>query len=45
MVTRTSISKKALEMIAFQEIRSFPGTEYVLSVEIKPQADRPREAN
>ncbi|WGD51563.1 hypothetical protein QA641_40055 [Bradyrhizobium sp. CB1650] len=41
-MSRSLVSKDDLERIALQEIRSFPGTENVLSVEIEfERSDRP----
>ncbi|MEK9284780.1 MULTISPECIES: hypothetical protein [unclassified Bradyrhizobium] len=41
-MSRSLVSKDDLERIALQEVRSFPGTENVLSVEIEFEAgDRP----
>jgi len=45
VVVRTSICKKELELIALQEIRSFPGAEHVISVEVERQANHPRDMN
>ncbi|WGD55534.1 hypothetical protein QA641_17585 [Bradyrhizobium sp. CB1650] len=40
-VARALISKADLERIALQELRSFPGSEHVLSVEIECETDAP----
>jgi hypothetical protein len=44
-VARTSVLKKDLELIALQEIRSFPGGEYVVSVEIECDAEEASDMN
>jgi hypothetical protein len=38
-VGRTAILRKDLELVALQEIRSFPGGEHVVSVEIECGAE------
>ena len=38
-MARTAILRKDLELVALQEIRSFPGGEYVVSVEIECGAE------
>jgi hypothetical protein len=38
-VARTAILRKDLELVALQEIRSFPGGEHVVSVEIECGAE------
>jgi len=38
-VARTAILRKDLELVALQEIRSFPGGEHVVSVEIECSAE------
>ncbi|MGY8685718.1 hypothetical protein Q2941_49630 [Bradyrhizobium sp. UFLA05-153] len=41
-MSRLLVSKDDLELIALQEVRSFPGTEKVVSVEVEfKQGDRP----
>jgi hypothetical protein len=40
-MARTPVAKKELERIALQEIRSFPGAEHVISVEIECEVDQP----
>ena len=44
-VVRASISRKDLERIALQELRSFPGAEHVISVEIEGQSDQASDVN
>jgi hypothetical protein len=39
-VTKTLVARHELERIALQEIRSFPGCEYVTDIEIAYQLDR-----
>nr|WP_245289069.1 hypothetical protein [Bradyrhizobium sp.]CUT16484.1 hypothetical protein CDS [Bradyrhizobium sp.] len=38
-MARTAILRKDLELVALQEIRSFPGGEHVVSVEIECGAE------
>jgi hypothetical protein len=42
-VARTSISKTDLELMALQQIRSFPGGERVVSVEVECDAGEARD--
>ena len=42
---KTLISKAQLELIAIEEIRSFPGCEYASSVEVEYQPDRSSDTN
>jgi hypothetical protein len=44
-VTKTLIAKHELERIALQEIRSFPGCEFVTDIEIAYQVDRSLHTN
>ena len=44
-VTKTLIAKHELERIALQEIRAFPGCEYVTDIEIAYQVDRVLHTN
>ncbi|MCK1290927.1 hypothetical protein [Bradyrhizobium sp. 30] len=39
------ISKADLERIALQEIRSFPGSEHVVSVEVEYEGNQPQSIN
>jgi hypothetical protein len=41
-VAKALISKADLERIALQEIRNFPGSEHVLSVEVEDETGAPR---
>ncbi|WP_234685312.1 hypothetical protein [Bradyrhizobium monzae] len=41
-VAKALISKADLERIALQEIRNFPGSEHVLSVEVEGETGAPR---
>lgn len=40
MVTKTLVARHDLERMALQEIRSFPGCEYVTDIEIAYQLDK-----
>ncbi len=42
---KTLVSKAQPELIALKEIRTIPGCEYVLSVEVEFQPDRARDTN
>ncbi|MDH2347074.1 hypothetical protein QCM77_37200 [Bradyrhizobium sp. SSUT18] len=42
-MARTAILRKDLELVALQEIRSFPGGEHVVSVEIECGAEEDRD--
>ena len=44
-VTKTLVARHELERIALQEIRSFPGCEYVIDIEIAYQVDRVLHTN
>ena len=44
-VTKTLVARHQLERIALQEIRSFPGCEYVTDIEIAYQVDRVLRTN
>ena len=44
-MVRTSILRKDLELIALQEVRSFPGGEHVVSVEIEWDAGEAPDMN
>jgi hypothetical protein len=44
-VTKTLVARHDLERIALQEIRSFPGCEYVTDIEIAYQVDRVLHTN
>jgi hypothetical protein len=44
-VTKTLIARHELQRIALQEIRSFPGGEYVTDIEIAYQVDRVLRTN
>jgi hypothetical protein len=44
-VTKTLIARHDLERIALQEIRSYPGCEYVSDIEIGYQTDRVLRTN
>jgi hypothetical protein len=44
-VTKTLVARHELERIALQEIRSFPGCEYVTDIEIAHQVDRVLRTN
>jgi hypothetical protein len=44
-VTKTLVARHELERIALQEIRSFPGCEYVTDIEIAYQVDRALHTN
>jgi hypothetical protein len=44
-VTKTLVARHELERIALQEIRSFPGCEYVTDIEIAYQVDRVLRTN
>jgi hypothetical protein len=44
-VTKTLVARQELERIALQEIRSFPGCEYVTDIEIAYQVDRVPRTN
>jgi hypothetical protein len=44
-VAKALISKVDLELIALQEIRSFPGSEHLLSVEVDYEANQPQGIN
>jgi hypothetical protein len=44
-VTKTLVARHELERIALQEIRSFPGCEYVTDIEIAYQVDRVPRTN
>lgn len=44
-MAKISVLKKDLELIALQEIRSFPGAEHVVSVEVECDAGQPRDMN
>jgi hypothetical protein len=44
-VTKTLVARHELERIALQEIRSFPGCEYVTDIEIAYQVDRALRTN
>ena len=44
-MAKASISKADLERVALQELRSFPGSEHVVSVEVEYEANRPQGTN
>jgi hypothetical protein len=44
-VANALISKADLERIALQEIRSFPGSEHVVAVEVEYEANQPSGIN
>ena len=44
-MTKTLVARHELERIALQEIRSFPGCEYVTDIEIAYQVDRALHTN
>jgi hypothetical protein len=44
-VTKTLVARHELERIALQEIRSFPGCEYVTDIEIAYRVDRVLHTN
>ena len=44
-MTKTLVARHELERIALQEIRSFPGCEYVTDIEIAYQVDRALRTN
>ena len=44
-MTKALISRADLERIALQEIRSFPGSEQVRSVEVECESEAPRDTN
>jgi hypothetical protein len=44
-VTKTLVSRYELERIALEEIRSFPGCEYVTDIEIAYQIDKVLRTN
>jgi hypothetical protein len=44
-VAKALISKADLERIALQDIRSFPGSEHVVSVEVEYEAHQPQDMN
>jgi hypothetical protein len=44
-VTKTLVARHELERIALQEIRSFPGCEYVTDIEVAHQVDRALPTN
>jgi hypothetical protein len=44
-VTKTLVARHELERIALQEIRSFPGCEYVTDIEVAYQVDRVLRTN
>ena len=44
-MTKTLIAKHELERITLQEIRAFPGCEYVTDIEIAYQVDRALHTN
>jgi hypothetical protein len=44
-VAKALISKADLELIALQDIRSFPGSEHVISVEVECEAHQPQGIN
>jgi hypothetical protein len=44
-VTKTLVARHELERIALQEIRSFPGCEYVTDIEIAYEVDRVLRTN
>ncbi|QHP69553.1 hypothetical protein EI171_21035 [Bradyrhizobium sp. LCT2] len=44
-VAKALISKADLERIALQDIRSFPGSEHVVSVEVEYAAHQPQGIN
>jgi predicted membrane-bound spermidine synthase len=39
------VTRQELALIALQEIRSFPGAEYVTTVEVDPQVDKAIKTN
>ena len=45
IVAKTLVSKQELSLIALQEIRSFPGSEHVASVEVDQQIDKVTKTN
>jgi hypothetical protein len=44
-MSKEIVAKQDLERIAMQEIRAFPGCEYVTEVEIEYQVDKVRKTN